>query len=151
MSGLRVLVVGPCVHQDPSLIFARTENLTASKTQINSMKNLSVKNGQPFKVLVIILSLSALPLAGVLTGCRTGDRYQQSTGEYIDDHTLTSRVKKTLGDDVQYKYGDVNVVTFKGVVQLSGFVNTNEQKKRAGDLAKSVPAVNEVQNNITVK
>lgn len=99
----------------------------------------------------MILCVGALPLVCVVTGCSTGSRYQQSTGEYIDDHGLSSRVKKALGEDHQYKYADVNVVTFKGVVQLSGFVNTKDQKNRAGNLARQVERVKEVQNNITVK
>ena len=102
-------------------------------------------------MLALILSVGALPLVCGVTGCRTGDRYQQSTGEYIDDHTLSAHVNKALGADTQYKYGDVNVVTFKGVVQLSGFVNTKDQKNRAGDLASKAVGVTEVKNNITVK
>jgi hyperosmotically inducible protein len=110
-----------------------------------------MKTSQPLKVLALVLCVSALPLICGVTGCSTGSRYKQSTGEYIDDHTLSSHVKKALGNDHQYKYGDVNVVTFKGVVQLSGFVNTKDQKSRAGDLARQVNGVTEVQNNVTVK
>jgi osmotically-inducible protein OsmY len=89
-------------------------------------------------------------LLGV-TGCTTGSRYEQSTGERIDDHGTSSRVKAALADDSQYKYDGVNVETFKGVVQLSGFVNTRDQKNRAGDLARKVKGVTDVENNITVK
>ncbi len=111
----------------------------------------SINTGSPLRVLTLILCISALPLVGGVTGCSTGNRYKQSTGEYIDDHGLSSRVKKALKADPQFKYDNVNVVTFKGVVQLSGFVNTNDQKSRAVELAKKVEGVNEVQNNITVK
>ena len=89
-------------------------------------------------------------LTGVLTGC-AGDRYTQSTGERIDDKSDSSRVRKALSGDTQYKYGDVSVQTFKGVVQLSGFVNSRDQKNRAGDLARRVEGVRGVENNITVK
>ncbi|HEY0456405.1 MAG TPA: BON domain-containing protein [Verrucomicrobiae bacterium] len=92
-----------------------------------------------------------MPLLLGVTGCATGSRYQQSTGERIDDHADSSRVRKALADDTQYKYGDVNVQTFKGVVQLSGFVNSRDQKNRAGDLAKRVEGIKSVENNITVK
>ncbi|MBI5386965.1 MAG: BON domain-containing protein [Verrucomicrobia bacterium] len=115
------------------------------------MKNTLVKTSHPLKVLALILCVGALPLVCGLTGCSTGSRYRQSTGEYIDDHGLSSAVKKALKADPQFKYDDVNVVTFKGVVQLSGFVNTKDQKNRAGDLAKKVEGVKEVENNITVK
>ena len=115
------------------------------------MKITYLNMRQPLKVLALILCVGALPLVCGVTGCTTGTRYKQSTGEYIDDHQLSSNVKKALAEDSQYKYGDVNVVTFKGVVQLSGFVNNKDQKNRAGELAKKAEGVKEVQNNITVK
>lgn len=84
------------------------------------------------------------------TGC-SGDRYHQSTGEHIDDRVMSTKVKNALGDDVQYKYPQVEVKTFKGTVQLSGFVDSREQKSRAGDIAKNIQGVHKVENNITVK
>ena len=98
-----------------------------------------------------MLSLSSVPFLLGVTGCATGSRYEQSTGERIDDHGTSSRVKARLGEDTQYKYEGVSVETFKGTVQLSGFVNSRDQKNRAGDLAKHVIAVKDVVNNITVK
>ena len=106
--------------------------------------------GRVLKLSALILSLGALATLGGLTGC-AGDRYTQSTGERIDDKGDSSRVRSALSDDTQYKYNDVKVQTFKGVVQLSGFVNSRDQKNRAGDLAKKVECVKEVENNITVK
>lgn len=99
----------------------------------------------------LALSLGAATLLLGTTGCSTGSRYEQSTGEYIDDRSLSSAVKKTLGKDRHFKYEDVNVATFKGVVQLSGFAASGEQKDEAGELAKTVQGVKEVVNNITVK
>ena len=110
----------------------------------------SAKTGKALNTLGLILSLGALPLLLGVTGC-AGNRYEQSTGERIDDHGTSSRVKAALGDDTQYKYVGVNVETFKGTVQLSGFVNSRDQKNRAGDLAREVSAPNLVVNNITVK
>ena len=112
------------------------------KTSENSVKNL--------KVFVLILALGVLPLAGGLVGC-AGDRYTQSTGERIDDKAHSSRVRSALSADTQYKYEAVTVQTFKGVVQLSGFVNSRDQKNRAGELAKKVEGVKDVENKITVK
>ena len=89
-------------------------------------------------------------IGGGLAGC-AGSRYTQSTGERIDDRADSSRVRKALSGDTQYKYEDVKVKTFKGVVQLSGFVNSTDQKNRAGDLAKNLVGLKEVENNITVK
>ena len=83
-------------------------------------------------------------------GC-AGTRTEQSTGEHIDDASITHRVNSALGADSVYKYPDVKVVTFKGVVQLNGFVDKGAQKDRAGDLAKKVEGVKDLVNNITVK
>jgi osmotically-inducible protein OsmY len=115
------------------------------------MKKASVSTGKTLKVLGLVIGLGALPLLLGVTGCTTGSRYEQSTGERIDDHGTSSRVRAALADDSQYKYDGVNVETFKGVVQLSGFVDTKDQKNRAGDLARKVKGVTDVENNITVK
>jgi osmotically-inducible protein OsmY len=114
------------------------------------MKKTTVRMGRGLKLSALILSVSAVAIAGGLTGC-AGDRYTQSTGERIDDKGDSTRVRSALNEDTQYKYEDVKVQTFKGVVQLSGFVNSRDQKNRAGDLAKKVQGVKDVENNITVK
>jgi len=115
------------------------------------MKKTSVNTGKTLKVLGLVIGLGVMPLLLGVTGCTTGSRYEQSTGERIDDHGTSSRVRAALADDSQYKYDGVNVETFKGIVQLSGFVNTRDQKNRAGDLARKVKGVTDVENNITVK
>ncbi len=114
------------------------------------MKQTFEKMGGPAKALALALGLSSVALVCGITGC-AGDRYTQSTGEHIDDRATSSRVRKALGEDTQYKYDGVNVETFKGTVQLSGFVNSRDQKNRAGDYARKVVGVREVKNNITVK
>ena len=114
------------------------------------MTNTSLNTGKILKAFGLTISLGTVALAVGVTGC-AGDRYTQSTGERIDDTADSSRVRKALSADTQYKYGDVNVQTFKGVVQLSGFVNSRDQKHRAGDLARKVEGVKQVENNITVK
>ena len=114
------------------------------------MKQTSGIKDRAIKLSALVLTISALAFAGGITGC-AGNRYTQSTGEHIDDKADSSRVRKALNADTQYKYDDVNVQTFKGVVQLSGFVNSRDQKNRAGDLAKKVEGIKEVENNITVK
>ena len=115
------------------------------------MKKTSVSTGKTLKVLGLVIGLGALPLLLGVTGCTTGSRYEQSSGERIDDHGTSSRVRAALADDSQYKYDGVNVETFKGTVQLSGFVNTRDQKNRAGDIARKVRGATNVDNNITVK
>jgi osmotically-inducible protein OsmY len=117
----------------------------------NIMKNTSVNSGKTLKVFSLILSLGAMSLLWGGTGCTTGSRYEQSTGEQIDDHHTSSRVKAALAQDTQYKYDGVSVETFKSTVQLSGFVTSKDQKNQAGDIAKKVTGVKAVINNITVK
>lgn len=102
------------------------------------------------KIIGLTLYLATLPFISLVNGC-AGDRYHQSTGEQIDDHAISMRVKSALSNDALYKYEDVAVKTFKGTVQLSGFVDTSSQKSRAGDLAKAVEGVKAVENNIAVK
>ena len=98
----------------------------------------------------LIGSPVAVGLVIIATGC-AGNRYDRSTGETIDDHATTSRVKSALGGDSVYKYPDVKVTTFKGHVQLSGFVDDKEQKSKAEELAKNTAGVKEVENSIAVK
>jgi hyperosmotically inducible periplasmic protein len=102
------------------------------------------------QILALSLSIAALAFTAALTGC-AGDRYEQSTGEYIDDTGINTRVKSALGDDSQYKFDDVKVTTFKGTVQLSGFVNSAEQKNRAEEITRQVRGVRDIVNNITVR
>lgn len=101
-------------------------------------------------ILSLAVGLGIATAVTGLTGC-AGTRTERSTGESIDDTATTGRVKAALKKDVQYKYPDVEVHTFKGTTQLSGFVATSEQKSRAGSIAKTVEGVRDVQNNITVK
>ena len=76
---------------------------------------------------------------------------KEGTGEYVDDSVITGKVKTAIYNDATLKVNEINVETFKGVVQLSGFVNSRDQKNRAGDLAKRVEGIKAVENNITVK
>ncbi len=113
------------------------------------MKNTIANNARR---IVTILTVCVTPvIAGlVTTGC-AGDRYHESTGEDIDDTAITARVKSALGSDAQFKYDDVHVTTFKGTVQLSGFVASADAKHRAEDLAKNVSGVRQVDNSIAMK
>ena len=100
--------------------------------------------------LALCLSLSTTAAIAMFTGC-AGDRYNRSTGEYIDDKSVDSRVKDALNDNPEYKFEGVNVTAFKGTVQLSGFVDTYAQKYNASSIAKKVEGVRDVENDITVK
>lgn len=88
--------------------------------------------------------------ATTITGC-AGDRYDRSTGQYIDDKSLTMRVHDALADNAEYKFHDVNVTSYRGTVQLNGFVDNSDQKSKAEDIAKGVQGVKDVQDNLSVK
>ena len=85
-----------------------------------------------------------------LTGC-TGDRYNRSTDQRIEDRRMAERVREALAAVPAYKFDGVQVAAGKGVVQLSGLVNTSAQRNSAGEVARKVVGVKGVENNLTVK
>jgi hyperosmotically inducible protein len=102
------------------------------------------------KLVRSFCSAFALMAALVLWGC-AGDQTHQSTGEMMDNAAITAKVKAALIDDPGVKGMSVNVDTFRGEVQLNGFVETEAQKSRAEDIAAGVDGVKMVKNNLTVK
>ena len=95
-------------------------------------------------------SLLMLLVLAVIAGCAT-TRTQESSGEYVDSSVITAKVKVAIFDDPTLKVFDINVETFKDVVQLSGFVNSAEIKSRAAVVAGRVNGVKSVRNNLIVK
>ena len=91
----------------------------------------------------------ALALVAAL-GC-AGSATQESTGEYIDDTVITTRVKTAFIGDEQVKAGEVNVETFKGVVQLSGFVSSEAAMARAVEIARGIDGVTSVKNDMRIR
>ena len=75
----------------------------------------------------------------------------RSIGQKLDDREVAGRVKSALDDSAAYKFPDVKVNAYNGKVQLSGFVQTRDQKQKAEDLAKSIAGETTVENKITVK
>lgn len=104
-----------------------------------------------FKPITLAALLTAsLGLVAFTGGC-AATATQESTGEYVDDSSITIKVKAAFVKDPLVKAFDVKVETFKGVVQLSGFVNTAEEKTQAAYVARTVAGVTDVRNNIVVK
>jgi hyperosmotically inducible periplasmic protein len=75
----------------------------------------------------------------------------RSAGRVLDDKTISCSVKNKLSSAPVYKFSGVDVKTYNGVVQLSGFVAAQDQKQRAGEIAQSVDGVSKVENQITVQ
>jgi hyperosmotically inducible periplasmic protein len=101
--------------------------------------------------LALLLALTGAFTLGGLTGGCAATSTSDSTGEYVDDATITTKVKAALLDDAAVKSFEIKVETFKGVVQLSGFVDNSDQKSTAEKDASAVAGVKDVKNNITVK
>ena len=91
----------------------------------------------------------ALAFVSVL-GC-AGNAKQESTGEYFGDSWITTKVKTALVNDPQVKSTEVNVETFKGAVQLSGFVSSEAAMRQAVLVARTVNGVSSVKNDMRVK
>jgi osmotically-inducible protein OsmY len=102
------------------------------------------------KFSLIIRFLSVVLLAVSLAAC-AGSRRHESTGEYLDDTVLTAKVKTAIFNDPSLKVLDINVKTFKGVVQLSGFVDSVEAANKAVERARAVSGVKMVNNSLIVK
>ncbi|HET7537090.1 MAG TPA: BON domain-containing protein [Candidatus Didemnitutus sp.] len=105
------------------------------------------------KKILILLCGSVLPLAASLalnTGCAATGTHQ-STGEYIDDATITTKVKSAFATDDTVKATSIHVDTLNGTVQLSGYANSSAEKMRAEQIARNTAGVRGVINNITLK
>ena len=76
---------------------------------------------------------------------------QESTGEYIDDSVITTKVKHAILHEPGLKSAEINVETFKGVVQLSGFVSSQSDINKAVEIARSINGVQSVKNDMRTK
>jgi osmotically-inducible protein OsmY len=97
----------------------------------------------------ISILLAALMLA-VMLGC-AGTSTKEGTGEYVDDSVITTKVKAAIFNEPTLKSAEVNVETFKGVVQLSGFVSNQASINKAAELARGVNGVKSVRNDMRLK
>lgn len=93
--------------------------------------------------------LCLIVIIGML-GC-AGSRTQTSTGEYLDDRAISTKAKTALLADEEVSGMQVEVETFKGVVQLSGFVDTPAQAQKAEQIVRAIEGVQRVENDIVVK
>lgn len=96
------------------------------------------------------LALLILALTAALVGC-AGTPSRESTGEYLDNTAITAKVKSALISDPVAKARDIQVESFRGTVQLSGFVATQAERQRAEDIARRVEGVRSVRNDLVVR
>jgi osmotically-inducible protein OsmY len=99
---------------------------------------------------IVIGYLVLVMLLATFAAC-SSTRTHESTGEYADDSVITTKVKALLAEDDFLKSFQISVETYKGMVQLSGFVNSQQAVDKAGQIARSVKGVKSVKNNLIVK
>ena len=95
-------------------------------------------------------TLSSFLLLAAVAGCASSPKHE-STGQYVDDTAITAKVKTAIFEDATLKSAEINVETFKGRVQLSGFVSSPANIQRAVTVAQGVSGVTSVANDMRVK
>lgn len=102
------------------------------------------------KQLKYISTIFLILMFATVLGCSSTSR-QESTGEYFDDSVITTKVKAAIFNEPSLKSAEINVETFKGIVQLSGFVSSAADIQKAAELARSVKGVTSVKNDMRIK
>ena len=99
---------------------------------------------------IVIHFLLVFMLSVALMACASTKKHE-STGQYVDDSVITTKVKSQLAADDFLKSFQISVESYKGVVQLSGFVNSQEAADKAAQIARGVGGVKSVKNSLIVK
>lgn len=102
------------------------------------------------KHLKTIAVIFCAAMLAVTVGCSSTPRHE-STGQYLDDGVITTKVKAAVFNEPTLKSAEINVETFKGVVQLSGFVSSESDIQKAVDVARRVEGVSSVKNDMRLK
>jgi osmotically-inducible protein OsmY len=103
------------------------------------------------KITVTMIGAASLALSGAaFLGC-TPSRNAESAGEFIDDSVITTKVKAAVLEEPSLKSLQISVKSYKGVVQLSGFVDSADSARLAGRVASGVPGASKVTNDLIVK
>ena len=116
-----------------------TINVSILSREIEFMKYCS-------KFVVVFFAI----LLASLVGCASTS-VQEGTGEFVDNTVITTKVKAAIFNESTLKVSEINVETFKGSVQLSGFVDTQANIDKAGEIALRVKGVKSLKNNILLK
>jgi len=102
------------------------------------------------KNLKIVSTLLAALMLTTVVGCATNEK-SETVGQYVDDSVITTGVKAAILNEPTLKVSEINVETYKGVVQLSGFVASQDSIATAANVARSVKGVQSVKNDIRMK
>lgn len=98
----------------------------------------------------LFASIILTALLALQVGCASTSTHE-GTGEYVDDAVITTKVKAAILDEPGLKSAEINVETFKGTVQLSGFVSSKSDIQKAAEVARNVKGVKAVKNDMRVK
>jgi len=145
-----------CADERSGLGRCRTEQTLAGAPRTLGVRGSGiVANDQnPGKSIMNLTRpfLAAFVAASMLLalGC-SATPTQESTGEYLDDSTITTKVKTAIFNEPSLKVAQINVKTYKSVVQLSGFVDSYAEAYTAGSVARAVKGVAHVDNDLKVK
>ena len=126
-------------------LFSRKGSVFNKLTTDQQKEATAMKKGNMF-----IRCLLLMMLVVGLAACGSTSK-QSGPGEYVDDSVITTKVKSQLAGDDFLKSFEISVETYKGVVQLSGFVDSQLAVSRAGEIARGVQGVSSVKNNLNVK
>ena len=99
---------------------------------------------------IVIRSFVTILLITAFAACASTPK-QEGTGDYIDDSVITTKIKSQLANDDFLKSFQISVESRKGIVQLSGFVDSQKAVDKAGEIARGVGGVKSVRNNLVVK
>lgn len=138
-------------RMQPVLSAAQAKKAAAKKRTVLAAEVRNERN--PMKIihrLVFVAVAAILISSSVFTGCKK-EPMERTAVEHQDDEKLAEHVKATFATSPSFKFPDVQVVAFKGTIQLSGFVVSDDQKQAAENLAKGVPGVQSVENRISLK
>jgi hypothetical protein len=124
----------------------RRKGLATNHFITNSQRGVIVMK----KRNIVIHCLVFLMLIATFAACASSHKHE-STGEYVDDSVITTKVKSLLAADDFLKSFQISVDTYKGTVQLSGFVNSQQAVDKAGEITRSVKGVKSIKNNLIVK
>jgi osmotically-inducible protein OsmY len=94
--------------------------------------------------------LVGLVSTGALVSC-AGGQGKESTGEYVDDVATSTKVRAKILQDPDVKISQIKVTTYKGTVQLSGFVDNQQMAQKAAEIAKTIDGVQSVKNDLVVR
>jgi hyperosmotically inducible protein len=115
------------------------------------VKKLNIATLAAVIALAVSTSAMAAPEAAWDASKAAPTSTKESAGEYVDDSVITSKVKALIFEDASLKSAEINVETYKGTVQLTGFVKSRAAIRKAAKIARSVKGVKSVKNDMIVK